>query len=245
MAGGPVGDAGLVVAHGEIIGDRDRLVVRDEEAILRARGRAPRPHAGVGPGLQQIGAGPGADRLQAAVVGQPFLVGAPAEFRRLHAFGEEALDTPRVDEGIHRLGMSRPLGVALGDVNPLHAQVAHHPGPARLIAGSRRGRRAAQVAGEIHERLLDEPRHHAGIGPAAGHGRRAPRMPGLLLADRGPQSVVGAGLRPGAAIEIEARPGLDHGVDIERSEFAAEPHDVERRGIDREVHAEALAAAGE
>ena len=65
----------------------------------------------------------------------------------------------------------------------------------------------------------------------------------LLGAHRLAERVVGARLRAGDLVEIEARPGLDDGVDVERAELAAEPHDVERGGVDREVDAEALAAA--
>ena len=45
-------------------------------------------------------------------------------------------------------------------------------------------------------------------------------------------------------VEIEARPGLDDGVDVERADLAAETHDVERGGVDGKIDAEALAAAG-
>ena len=44
-------------------------------------------------------------------------------------------------------------------------------------------------------------------------------------------------------VEIEAEPGLDDGVDIERADLAAELHDVDRGGVDRQVDAKALAAA--
>ncbi len=57
------------------------------------------------------------------------------------------------------------------------------------------------------------------------------------------ERIVGALLRTRALVEIEARPRLDDGVDVERAELAAEPHDVERRGVDREVDAEAPPAA--
>ena len=41
VAGRPVDRLALVVAHGVIVGDRDRLVVGDEEAELPSRGRRP------------------------------------------------------------------------------------------------------------------------------------------------------------------------------------------------------------
>jgi hypothetical protein len=65
-------------------------------------------------------------------------------------------------------------------------------------------------------------------------------MPGFAP----PQRVVRAGLGADAAVEVEARPGLDDRVDVERAELAAQPHDVERRRVHRQVHAESPAAAG-
>ncbi len=57
VAGRAVVNLALLVAHGEEIGDRDRLVVRDQEAVLRAGRRAPGAHARVGAGLFQIDRG--------------------------------------------------------------------------------------------------------------------------------------------------------------------------------------------
>jgi hypothetical protein len=57
------------------------------------------------------------------------------------------------------------------------------------------------------------------------------------------QRIVGARFRPLRCIEIETEPWFVDGVDIERAEFVAEFHDVGGAGIDREIDAEALAAA--
>ena len=53
VAGRPV-DGLAALAHREVVGDRDRLVVGDEEAVLRAGRRAPGAHARVGAGLEQV-----------------------------------------------------------------------------------------------------------------------------------------------------------------------------------------------
>ena len=45
-------------------------------------------------------------------------------------------------------------------------------------------------------------------------------------------------------VEVKALPRLDHGVDVEGADLAAELHDVERGRIDGDVDAESLAAAG-
>ena len=55
------------------------------------------------------------------------------------------------------------------------------------------------------------------------------------------QRVIGARVVAERLVVIEARPGLDDGVDVERADLAAMTHEVERRGVDRQVDAEALA----
>ena len=100
-----------------------------------------------------------------------------------------------------------------------------------------------EVDGEVDQRLLDEPGHHAGIGAAAGNGGCSAGIGAPLGEHRLAQRVVGARLRPERLVEIEAGPGLDDGVDVERADLAAEAHDVERGGVDREIDAEALAAS--
>ena len=113
-----------------------------------------------------------------------------------------------------------------------------------FLARLRLGGRLAEVGGEIDERLLDEPGHHARIGAAAGDRGRSARVLAPLLEHRLAQGVVGARLVAEVLRVIEARPGLDDGVDVERADLAAVAHDVERGGVDREVDAEALALAG-
>ncbi len=166
---------------------------------------------------------------------------APAELGRLRAFRDEPLDRPRVDEHAHALLGGGALGVALGDVDALDADLAHEPRP--VLAAARVLMVDRQVAGEVEQRLLHEPRHHAGIGAAAGdRGRAAGLAPARgkrLLA----QHVVGARTRALALVEIEPGPGLVHGVDVEGAQFAGELHDVDGRGVDREVDAKALPAA--
>src|SRR5581483_12473463 len=91
---------------------------------------------------------------------------------RLHAFGEEALDRPRIDEGPELLRRAGVLRVALGEVDTLDAKVA---GELRPAVPRRRldEIRHVDVADEVDQRLLDEPRHHSRIGAAAGNRRRA------------------------------------------------------------------------
>ena len=145
VAGRPVDRLALAVAQRVVVGDRDRLVVGDEEAELAVRGRRPRAHAGVGAGLLEIDRRAAALLLEAGVGGRPFLVRAPAELGRLHALGEEALDRPGVDEDVARLRALGALGVALGDVDAFDAEPLRQPAPVlarlRRVAPCRRDRR--------------------------------------------------------------------------------------------------------
>ena len=68
---------------------------------------------------------------------------------------------------------------------------------------------------------------------------------GAALGEHGlAQRVVGARLVAARLVEIETRPRLDDGVDVERADLAAIAHDVERGSVDRQIDAEALALAG-
>ena len=168
-------------------------------------------------------------------------MGAPAQFCRLHALGQEALDRPGVDEDVARLGGLGDLRVALGDMHALDAQTMGEGGPA--LTGRGLGRIVAEVAGDIDERLLHEPGDHAGIGPAGGDSGgpagRATAGGQHGLAER----IVRALVRSKRGVEIKAGPGLDHRVDVEHAQLARELHQRHRRGVDREVDAEALALA--
>ncbi len=140
--------------------------------MLRLRGRRPRAHARAGARLRQVDRGVAAEVVPVAVRRHVLLVRAPAELGRLQAFREEALDRPGVDEHAARLRVAGALGVALGDVDALDAERAASGGPSPR--GSAARRRSTPVSrGDVEQRLLDEPRHHAGIGAAAAHRRDA------------------------------------------------------------------------
>ena len=120
------------------------------------------------------------------------------------------------------------------------SRCASRPQSSRVFGSSRL---VAEIGGEIDQRLLDEPRHHARIGAAAGDRGRPAGIGAPLGEHRLAQRVVGARRVAARLVEIEARPRLDDGVDVERADLAAVAHDVERGGVDRQVDAEALAAA--
>src|SRR3984957_18464629 len=165
----------LAITHSEVIRDRNRFIVGDEKAILRARGRAPRTYARIGASLEQIDRRATACLVGAAVLRHPFFMGAPAEFGRLHTLGNEAFHRPGVDEYVDRLRLLRALGVAFGDMDTLDAELVSELAPA--FPALRLVKRSIGVAGDVEQRLLDEPGHHAGIGATGGdRGRSAPAL---------------------------------------------------------------------
>src|SRR6185295_479832 len=142
-------------------------------AVLALCRRRPGAHLGAGTRLRQIDRGAGAEVVAIAVRRQALLVGAVAQLSGLQALRDEALDRPGVDELASRLRRLGALGVALGDVDALDADAPHQRRP--ILAALRLGNRNAGVAGDVEQRLLDEPRNHAGVGAAAVHHRDAAR----------------------------------------------------------------------
>ena len=163
---------------------------------------------------------------------------APAEFGRLEALRHEPLDGPGVDEGVERLALPSRLRIALRDVHPFHPEVPHQPCPAGTVL--RRRCVAAGVAGEPEQGLLQQPGHHAGVGAAARHRGRPAWIGPLFRQHRLAQGIVRPLRRRSAEIEVVAGPGLDHGIDVGDTELPAEPHDLERTRVDREVDAKPL-----
>src|ERR1700728_2443253 len=128
----PVNRLALVVAHRVVIGDRDGLVVRDEKAELPTGGRRQWAPARIGAGLVNVDRRAAAALVSAGVVGRPFLVGAPAEFGGLHAFRQEAVDRPGVDEHVARLRALGALRVALSDMHALDPESLRETRPLLL-----------------------------------------------------------------------------------------------------------------
>ena len=170
------------------------------------------------------------------------LVRAPAELGGLHAFGYEAFDRPGVDEGPVRLGIARALGIAFGDVDAFDAGAPHELRPA--VAGAGRLGRDAQIPHDVEQRVLHHPGHHAGIGAAAAHRRDAARPPAPQLQHAFAQRIVRARRRRQAAVGIEARPRLDHRIDVERVDVLGELHQLDRRGVDRQIHDQSASRPG-
>ena len=77
MRGGPIDDIGAF-AHGQVIGDRDRLRVGDAEAMEMARSGVQVRTRVAAPGCGQVDRGAIAEIVAFAVTGEIALMGAPA-----------------------------------------------------------------------------------------------------------------------------------------------------------------------
>ncbi len=78
-------DGLAAVSQREEVRDRDRFVMRDQEAVLRLGRRRPRAHPRIGAGLGQVDCRLTAGLMLKAVLRQLLLMGTPAELGRLHA----------------------------------------------------------------------------------------------------------------------------------------------------------------
>ena len=235
-------DGLLAVMHGQVIGDRDRFVVRDDVAVERPLDRRPGAHLGEQARTVQVDRRVAAERVALAVGRQRLLVRAPAHLGGLAALGNEAVDRPGVDELAHLLRPGRDLRVALGDVDHLDAQALGELAPA--LARGRHRRLHAGVARQVYQRLLGEVRDEARIGAMGDHGRRAALVARLELHHRVAQRVVRTARDRQVGIRIAAGPRLDARVEVEHSLLLAKLDQRRRGDLDREVDQEiALAQA--
>ena len=207
--------------------------------MLRLRRGRPRAHPRAGARALEIDRRVAAEVVPGRAGRHRLLVRAPAELGGLHAFREEALDRPGVDELAPRLGVAGALGVALGDVDALDADALHQPRP--VLARLRLDDVELELAGDVEQRLLHHPGHHAGVGAAAAHRGDAAGAAAAQVEHPLAQRVVRALRDRAIAVGVEARPRLHHGVDVEGVDVLGELHQLDRRGVDRQVHDHAAA----
>src|SRR6202000_3437953 len=84
----------VAFAHSQIIGDRDRLAVGDQEPVEWPCLGRPGPHARRSAGVAQEDCGARTRFLAMAVGRQRLLMGAPTEFGGLAALADETVDRP-------------------------------------------------------------------------------------------------------------------------------------------------------
>jgi hypothetical protein len=127
-------------------------------------------------------------------------------------------------------------------VHALDADALHQLRP--ILAGLRLVRLDADVAGDVEQRLLDEPGHHARIGAAAvDHGDAA--RPALAQVENAfTKRIVRALRQRELRVVVKSCPRLGDRVDVVAVQVPAEVHDVDRRGVDRQVDDHAAARPG-
>ena len=227
--------------HRVVIGDRNRLVMRDQEPVQRSRQRRPGPHPGRGARPHQVDRRIAAEIVPPRVRRQRLLMRAPAEFGRLAALTHEAVDRPGVDELARLLRRTTPVCVSRSaiwitftpELRDSAAQPARVAGTVRIDAC---------IARDIQQRLLDEMRHQAGVGAMRQHRRRTRRQPRQrqrALAQR----VVRPLRRRQRRIGVAAGPRLDAGVEIQRARAPGKADQGDRGHIDAEVQQEIAAPA--
>ena len=138
--GRPVHDLGAL-PHRQVVGDRDGLAVRDQEAVEVAGLGRPGAHARGRAGLHQVDSRAAAEVEALAVAREILFVRAPAELGGLLAFAHEAVDRPGVDELVELLRLRCELRVALGDVDDLDAERARELRPVVASTWASRRRR--------------------------------------------------------------------------------------------------------
>ena len=149
----------------ERLGDRESLAVADDHAHDVAA-RHPRSHPGSAARVREadLVARPGLVRVCESR--QLLLVRSPTQFRRSDPFLVKALHRPGVDELVLELRLVADLGVALRDVNDLHAERMRQVVPRALVARSGDvvvrlfGK---QCVGDVGECRLREMRNEAGV----------------------------------------------------------------------------------
>src|SRR6516225_9203382 len=97
VAGGTV-DQLAVLAQREIVGNRDRLVVSDQKAVLGLRSRRPRTNPRARTRSRKIDRRVAAEFMVVGTRRHGLFMGAPTELRGLQAFGDKPLDRPGIDE---------------------------------------------------------------------------------------------------------------------------------------------------
>src|SRR5262249_58884049 len=142
-----------VLPHGEIVRDRDRLAMSDQEAVIRALVRRPRADFDRHAGPSQVDRSAAAEVVAVPVGRKVLIVGTPAKLSGLPPFAHEAIDRPGVRKFIALLARLRDLGIALGAMDALDSEP--HGEPAPLIPRLRDRYVARNVARDIHHALLD------------------------------------------------------------------------------------------
>ena len=204
--------------------------------------RRPGAHARRGARPHQIDRRATAEIMPTPVRRQRLLMRAPAEFGRLAALADEAVDRPGVDELARLLGERSPSAYRArrygSPSRPALCANAAHPARVRRHRRIRHRYRAAIFSSACLTKCETRPGLapcvSTAVGPLAPRGQRQRAFP---------QRVVGPLRWRQRRVGVTAGPGLDAGVEIQRAKFLAQRDQRHRRDIDRQVQQEIAAAA--
>ena len=232
MNGGPVQQRAVLLQR-QVVGNRDRLAMRHQKALVGPLQRRPAAHLGRQPGTVQINSGI-ATVAVAHGIGRPMaFMAAPAQLGRLQTFADEAIHRPGVDKLLRLPVPAGGLAVTLGNVNSAYRQTLRQRGPVFGLAGLHCAQ--AGVVRHVEQGLLHQAGHQAWVGPLRQHGGGAMGCGAAKGQGLFAQAVVGALRGRQEAIGIGASPGLDAGVQVQRATLAAQGHQRQAADTDRQV----------
>src|SRR5512146_70473 len=124
-----------VLSQCEVIGNRNRFAMRDQETVIRACQRCPTAHARSGAGTIEINGCVTTKPVTLASLRPVSLVTAPSELRRLKTLAYEAIDRPGIDKFIALFTPGGSLGISFGNMNGLYIKTEGQLGPFPVTHG--------------------------------------------------------------------------------------------------------------
>src|SRR5437899_6277997 len=109
----PIRDLAIVRSQREMVRNRDRFAMRDQESVIRAFERRPAANARCGAGTIEKYGHVASEAVTCGMGGKEAFMAAPSHFARLHGFTDESVDRPGVDELATLLALGTHLRLAL------------------------------------------------------------------------------------------------------------------------------------
>ena len=232
----PIRDLAIVCPQRQMVRNRDRFAMRDQESVIRAFERRPAANARCGAGTIEKYGRVASEAVTRGIDGKEAFMAAPSHFARLHGFTDESVDRPGVDELATLLALGTNLRIALGDVYDLDFQRLRQRRP--VLVARRLREFELVVRRHVDECLLDEYRREAGVRAHRHYRRRAVALVQPEGEHLFAQRVVGASRGGQRRILGSARPRFDARVEVENAAAPAMSQEREACHFDRQVQQE-------